>query len=369
MKYRSRQNYNHKDLPSAGILITNLGTPTKPTAPAVRRYLAEFLSDPRIVEIPRLLWWIILHGIILRFRPKRAARAYRKVWTPDGSPLLYISQQQANALQTLFKTRSAAPVKVVLGMRYGEPSITRALEELAKHNIEKLLVLPLYPQYSGATAGSTFDAVADILKKWRYVPEVRFINHYHDFPTYITSLANSITRYWEENGEPERLLFSFHGLPKRCLLAGDPYYCECQKTARLVAEKLELEDSRWSITFQSRFGREEWLKPYTDVTLKNWGREGIKNTHVICPGFSADCLETLEEINIQNREIFLGSGGEQFHYIPALNDHPSHIEMLANLLAKHAAGWPQFDTDWDADQAHALALKRAERAVKKGARK
>ena len=367
MKYKGQNQYKHKELPAVGILIANLGTPAKPDAPGVRKYLAEFLSDPRVVELPRLLWWLVLHGVILRLRPKRAARAYRKIWTPEGSPLLKISRQQVSALDNLFKTRSAAPVKVVLGMRYGEPSISAALDELTTSNIEKLLVLPLYPQYSGTTTASTFDAVSDALKKWRYVPEIRFVNHYHDFQGYITTLANSLSRYWEENGEPERLLFSFHGLPKRNLLAGDPYFCECQKTARLVAEKLQLDDSRWQTTFQSRFGREEWLKPYTDHLLTEWGSSGVKRVDVICPGFSADCLETLEEIAQENRQRFLEAGGAVFNYIPALNDRPEHMTALASLVIRHLQGWPEASGDWDAESRNAEAARRLERARSMGA--
>lgn len=365
--YRGRDDFKHDELPATGVLLVNLGTPEKPTAAAVRRYLAEFLSDPRVVEMNRWLWKLILHGIILRFRPKRAARAYRSIWTDSGSPLMVIGQRQLGALQKVLQTQSPAPIRVALGMSYGQPSIESALNELYRANVQRLLILPLYPQYSGSTTGSVFDAVTRVLQGWRNVPELRVITRYHDFPTYIDAVSNSIARHWEEHGEPERLLLSFHGLPKRYLLNGDPYFCECHKTARLVAEKLGLDEQRWQVAFQSRFGREEWLKPYTDHTLRDWARQGIKRVDVICPGFSADCLETLEEINMQNREIFLGHGGEQFHYIPALNDHPSHIEMLSALIHRHATGWPEFETDWDAVNEVKKAALRLERAKQLGA--
>ncbi len=325
--------------PLTGILITNLGTPDAPTTPALRRYLAEFLGDPRVVEMPRWLWWPILHGLILRLRPPRAARAYRRVWTDEGSPLLHISRRQAAALQALLARQGETPVRVVLGMRYGNPSIAAALEELRQANVTRLLVLPLYPQYSGSTSGSTFDAVSDVLRGWRRVPALRFIDDYHDFAPWITALANSIRRHWSEHGEGERLMFSFHGLPERYHRKGDPYADQCRVSARLVAAELGLPEERWALCFQSRFGREEWLKPYTDVTLRQWAKDGVRRVDLICPGFSADCLETLEEINMENREVFLAHGGEQFHYIPALNDHPSHIEALATLLRREGAEW------------------------------
>ncbi|HEB58824.1 MAG TPA: ferrochelatase [Gammaproteobacteria bacterium] len=331
-----------KDLPPlTGILITNLGTPDSPTAPALRRYLTEFLSDRRVVEMPRWLWWPILHGVILRLRPARAARAYRRVWTDDGSPLLSISRRQEAALQQLLARHGEQPVKVVLGMRYGNPSIAAALEELRQANVTRLLVLPLYPQYSGTTTGSTFDAVTEELRHWRRVPVLRLLADYHDFDPWLEALANSIRRHWSEHGESERLMFSFHGLPQRYHRHGDPYAEQCQVSAQRVAEKLGLSAERWALCFQSRFGREEWLKPYTDATLRQWASEGVRRVDLICPGFAADCLETLEEINMENREVFLAHGGEQFHYIPALNAHPSHMEALAALVRREAGDWLQ----------------------------
>ncbi len=367
MQFSGRRDFKHNELPATGILLANLGTPEKPTTSAVRSYLAEFLSDPRVVEMNRWLWKLALHGIILRIRPKRAARAYRSIWTDEGSPLLVFARKQQIALQKLLQSQTEAPVKVVLGMCYGQPSIESALQELHRENIQRLLVLPLYPQYSATSTGAVIDAVSKVLQRWRNIPELRLITRYHDFPAFISTLANSVERHWDAHGEPDRLMFSFHGLPKRNLLSGDPYFCECHKTARLVANKLGMAEDRWQVTFQSRFGREEWLKPYTDHTLRDLAKSGTRRVDVICPGFSADCLETLEEINMQNREIFLSAGGEQFHYIPALNDHPSHIEMLGALVRKHALGWPEFETDWDAVVEVKKAAERLERAKRQGA--
>ena len=307
-----------------GILLVNLGTPDAPTAKALRGYLAEFLWDRRVTELPRFFWWLVLHGVILRIRPARSARLYEKVWTENGSPLLSISKVQAQALQKSL----GEEFKVVLAMRYGNPSIASGLEEL--RNVERIMVLPLYPQYSGTTTGSSFDAVADVLKTWRIVPDLRFISDYHDNSAYINALIAQIKSYWDQHGVPEKLLFSFHGIPKRFVIAGDPYADQCHKTAKLVALGLEIEN--WEVVFQSRFGREEWLKPYADHRLRSLAKDGIKRVDIVCPGFSADCLETLDEIDRENREIFLKAGGEEFHYIPALNDSDEHIEALVKIL-------------------------------------
>ena len=322
--------------PNTGILITNLGTPDAPTPSALRKYLAQFLSDPRVIETPRLLWWPVLHGIILRLRPRRSARAYREVWTDAGSPLLDISQRQCEAIRSALGEVTDEPYRVELGMRYGNPSIRSALEKLRSYNINKLLVLPLYPQYSAATTASTFDAVADVLKTWRRIPELRMIRSYHDDPGYITALAESIRSYSAQHGKPDKLLFSFHGLPKTYVLAGDPYQDECIASARLVARQLDLPDDTWAVSFQSRFGPRKWLQPYTDKLLRKWGKSGVGHVQVICPGFAADCLETLEEIQIQNRDFFLSAGGKKFSYIPALNDYPRHIAALCDIIRKNA---------------------------------
>lgn len=349
-KYTGDKKYVHDTPPCTGILLTNLGTPDEPTAAAVRRYLAEFLSDSRVIETPKLIWWPILHGIILRTRPKRSAEAYGKIWTDSGSPLLTIANQQAKAISEQLADRVNGPVRVELAMRYGNPSIRSALNKLRDGNARRIIVFPLYPQYSATTTASTFDAVAKVLKSWRWLPEIRVINHYHDDPGYINALVDSIHEHWAGQGQAEKLLFSFHGLPRKYFVAGDPYFCECQKTARLVAEQLELNEDKWQVAFQSRFGPMEWLKPYTDKTLKQWGKQDIESVDLICPGFSADCLETLEEIKIQNRDFFLNAGGKRFSYIPALNEQPAHITALTDLIIKHCQGWPEFSEDWNEEK-------------------
>lgn len=333
------QSYVHGTAPALGILVTNLGTPDAPTSSALRRYLAEFLWDPRIVEIPRPIWWMILHGVILRTRPKRSAHAYQSIWTDQGSPLLVIARQQAAALQDMLAQQLGGSVKVALGMRYGTPSIAEGLNELRQANVQRILVLPLYPQYAAATAASTFDAVAAVFRTWRWIPEMRMITHYHNDPAYINAVVASVREHWDKHGRAEKLLFSFHGIPKRCLLAGDPYHCECHVTARLIVEQLSLPQDGWQVAFQSRFGREEWLQPYTDKTLESLAGSGVKSVDIVCPGFSADCLETLEEMAILNRGVFLAAGGERYNYIPALNDRPDHIQALAGLVMKHTQGW------------------------------
>ena len=313
-----------------GILLTNLGTPDAPTAAALRKYLAQFLSDPRVIDTPKWLWWPLLHGLILRVRPRRSAKAYRKVWTDAGSPLLAISQRQCEAVRSALQ--AAGRYRVELGMRYGNPSIRAALERLRADQVNKLLVLPLYPQYSAATTASTFDAVADVFKSWRRLPAFSMINSYHDDPGYIAALTASIRAHWAQHGQPHKLLFSFHGLPRDYVLAGDPYADECRASACLTAAALELDEARWAVAFQSRFGPREWLQPYTDQLLQEWGASGIAHVQVVCPGFSADCLETLEEIALLNRDFFLDAGGKEFSYIPALNDRPDHIAALCDIM-------------------------------------
>jgi len=315
-----------------GILLTNLGSPDEPTAKALRIYLREFLSDPRIVEIPRLVWMMILHGIILRVRPKRSAKLYKSIWTEHGSPLTHITRLQRDKLSASLKTQGYVNTEVVMGMRYGNPSIESGLEELREKGFTRIVVFPLYPQYSSPTTGSTFDAVANVLRKWRWVPELHFINGYHKNTAYIESLARSISEDLEKNGMPQKLVFSYHGMPKQFLDNGDPYHCLCLQTTRLVVEKLGLDNERVMTTFQSRFGKAEWLKPYTDATLESFPEQGIKDVAIISPAFSADCLETLEEIESENREIFEGAGGEKYRYIAALNDRDDHIEAMVDIL-------------------------------------
>jgi len=334
--YIGNSDFKHDTGSCTGVLVTNLGTPDAPTASALRRYLGEFLADPRVVEVPRFIWWFVLHGFILRTRPKRSAAAYRKIWTESGSPLLAISKKQATAIQKYLDDHTTEKFHVELAMRYGNPSIQSGLKQLQQANAKKIIILPLYPQYSASTTASTFDAVADVLKTWRNIPELHLVKHYHDTPDYIDAVAESITEHWQQTNRAEKLLFSFHGIPKAYFDAGDPYYCECHKTARLVAEKLNLDEEEWILTFQSRFGPKEWLKPYTDTTLKELANSGIKNVDIVCPGFPADCLETLEEINMRYRETFLTDGGDNFTYIPALNDRPAHINALTNIILNHS---------------------------------
>ena len=322
-----------------GVLLTNLGTPDAPTTAAVRRYLAEFLSDPRVVETPRLIWKLILHGIILRTRPKRSAAAYAEVWEADGSPLLSICKQQAAGLQTSLDELADSHYRVVLAMRYGNPSIAGGLEQLRQSGCSRILVLPLYPQYSATTSASTFDAVTNELQGWRWLPELRFITHYPTYPAYIQTLADSIRNFWDQQGKPEKLLLSFHGIPQDYADGGDPYPEECRATAEAVAEALGLDDTEWLLTFQSRMGKKPWIKPYTDITLQELGRQGLTSINIICPGFPADCLETLEEIAIENCECFQQAGGGEYHYIPALNASKAHIEMLAELVTEQTLGW------------------------------
>lgn len=333
--YIGNKDFKHDSESCTGVLVTNLGTPDAPTPSALRRYLGEFLADPRVVEVPRVIWWFVLHGFILRTRPKRSAAAYKKIWTESGSPLLTISKRQAAGIQKYLDEHTTDKFHVELAMRYGKPSIQSGLKKLQQANAKRIIVLPLYPQYSASTTASTFDAVADVLKAWRNIPELHLVKHYHDMPDYIDALAESINEHWQQNHRAEKLLFSFHGIPKAYFDAGDPYYCECHKTARLVAEKLNLNEEEWILTFQSRFGPKEWLKPYTDATLKELASTGTKNVSIVCPGFSADCLETLEEINMRYRDLFLQTGGEKFSYIPALNDCPMHMRALANIILKH----------------------------------
>jgi protoporphyrin/coproporphyrin ferrochelatase len=315
-----------------GVLLSNLGTPDAPTAAAVRRYLREFLSDRRVVNLPPLLWWPILNGVILTIRPRKSAHAYRRVWRDDGSPLLVISEQQLAALKRRFSARD--DLVFALGMRYGTPSIRSALESLRDAGAERVIVLPLYPQYSSATTASTFDAVAGAMRRWIAVPGVNFIAHYFDQPWYHRAVAASIRDAWRGDPQAERLLFSFHGMPRATRDAGDPYYRQCEYTARAIARELALTDERWHMSFQSRFGAQEWLQPYTDKTLEAWGGSGVESVDVVCPGFSADCLETLEEIEMLNRDIFIEAGGHRYRYIPALNSRDDHMDGLAGMIER-----------------------------------
>ena len=321
----------HSARGKTGVLLVNLGTPDEPTASAVRRYLAEFLADPRVVEIPKLIWMMILHGIILRVRPAKSAALYKEIWTEEGSPLLAISRQQQSKLSELLSS-TGTNASVHLAMRYGSPSVASTLQDMHKQGIDKLVVLPLYPQYAAPTTASAFDAIAKELCKWRYLPALHFINTYHDHPDLINALANSIQQDFNKNGKPQKLVLSYHGMPERNLHLGDPYYCFCMKTTRLVVEKLGLTEDDYITTFQSRFGKAKWLQPYTDATIEALPAKGINDIAVICPAFSADCLETLEEIQGENRHVFEGAGGKNFRYIECLNANDDHIKMMANIV-------------------------------------
>jgi len=351
--------FTHGQVPRTAVLLCNLGTPDEPTAPAVRRYLAEFLGDPRVVEIPRLLWLLILHGIILRTRPAKSAAKYASVWTPEGSPLKIWTEKQAKLLQGWLGQRNHQ-VKVRWAMRYGSTSIASQLDAMKAEGVTRVLIVPAYPQYSGTTTASVCDAVYTWAAKTRAIPEFRFINRYHDDPGYISALAASVQRYWKANGRPDKLVMSFHGVPERTLHLGDMYHCECFKTARLLAEALNLGKDQYQVTFQSRLGRAKWLEPYTEPSLIAMGKTGVKRVDVICPGFTSDCLETLEEINMEAREAFLHAGGQEFHYIPCLNDDPEWITALCNLAEQHLQGWPTLQAPdaavLQASRAAALAL-------------
>ncbi len=339
MKYIGSPEFSHKQTDKIGVLITNLGTPDAPTPKALHRYLKEFLWDPRVVEVPRLIWWFALNGVILRLRPRRSAKSYATVFTDEGSPLLFHTQAQSDALTEHLSGLGHENLVVDFAMRYGNPSIPSVLESMFNKGVRKLLVVPLYPQYSGSTAASTFDAISADFTKRRWLPDFRFVSHYHDYDPFIAAAATRIQAYWAEHGRADKLMFSYHGVPMRYLHSGDPYHCECYKTSRLIAEKLGISEDEYITTFQSRFGREEWLKPYTDATLKAFPAQGVKSIQVFCPGFSADCLETIEEIGEENKEYFLEAGGERYEYISALNARPEHIEAIGQLVLDNLQGW------------------------------
>jgi ferrochelatase len=357
--------YQHGTIATTAVLLVNLGTPAAPTPSAVRRYLREFLSDPRVVEIPRGIWKPILHGVILNTRPRRSAARYAAIWTPVGSPLKVYTDRQAKLLQGLLGARLEAPLVVDYAMRYGEPSIGAVLTKLKLARCERILVLPLYPQYAASTTATAFDQVFAALARMRDVPEVRVVKHFHDHPAYLRALGDLVREHWRAHGRPDKLVMSFHGLPRYTLERGDPYHCECQKTARLLAEDLELADGAWQIAFQSRFGRAEWLKPYTASVLAELGRLGARRVDVICPGFVSDCLETLEELGIEGKSIFLGAGGKHLELLPCLNDRPGWIEALGAIARDHLAGWVR--EGYDRAAAEAAGEASAVRAKRLGA--
>ena len=357
--------FEHGRKNRTGVLLCNVGTPDAPTPTAVRRYLAEFLSDPRIVELPRVLWLPVLYGVILMTRPKHSARAYAAIWTAEGSPLLTISERLTVALERNFEAKYADEMVVALGMRYGNPSIASAFDQLLAANARRILIMPLYPQYAGATTGSAYDAVLARCRTLRWIPELRFVADYHADGRYIDAVSQSITEFWSLNGPSDRLLLSFHGIPRGYFLAGDPYHCQCQATARLLAERLELEPDAWAISFQSRIGPRRWLEPYTDDKLSEWARDGVKTVDVVCPGFSVDCLETLEEIVMGSAAVFQQAGGDELRYIPALNDNPKHVAALEAVMSAHLQGW--IDAPDRTDETDADRLAAAARALSAGA--
>jgi ferrochelatase len=339
MRFDHEPAHTHGAIPATAIVLVNLGTPEAPTAAAVRPYLKEFLSDPRVVEIPKAVWWLILNGVILPFRSKQSARKYASIWTTDGSPLKVHTEKQAMLLRGYLGERGHQ-VQVTHAMRYGSPSVPQVLKQLKADGCERILILPAYPQYSGTTTASIFDAVFGHYAKVRNIPELRLIKNYHDHPGYIEALKQSVLAHWSAHGRPQKLVMSFHGVPKRTLLLGDPYHCECHKTARLLATALGLPKESFLVTFQSRFGKAEWLQPYTAPTLQKLAHEGVKRVDVICPGFTSDCLETLEEIAMEARNDFLAAGGTEFNYIQCLNEAPSWISALASIAEQHLSGWP-----------------------------
>ena len=367
-RYSGDDSFFHGKEEATGILLINLGTPEEATTTSVRSYLRQFLSDPRVIEIPRLIWLPILHLFILTRRPAESAKLYQSVWRTEGAPLLYFSEKQQQAIQQEMQARFKGKVVVELAMRYGKPSIASALDKLKQQGVRRILVLPLYPQYSAATTATTYDEVNRILGHWRWIPEMRFVNEYYDHPAYIEALARSVKEHWEEQPRGQLLLMSFHGLPKRNLELGDPYFCHCQVTARLLAEKLELKDDQYLVTFQSRFGKAEWLKPYTDKSLEELPSRGIKQVDVICPGFAVDCLETLEEMKIQNGETFMAAGGETYRYIPALNHRPDHIHALSDIIQLHTQGWTETSAGWSRPALEKQSKETQQRAKAKGAK-
>ena len=330
MKFKGEQNFQHENEQKKGVLITYLGTPDSPDVLSVRRYLKEFLSDPRIIEVPKIIWWFVLNIFILNFRSFNSARLYKSIWTDGGSPLL------VNCIKIKEKVQKSLPsnYQVALGMRYGNPSIKSALNELKEANCRDIEVITLFPHYSATTVGSIFDAVSTEIKSWRWVPSVKFLNSYHDNPLLIEILSERIKKSFDSQGKPDKLVFSYHSIPKKYFDSGDPYHCLCQKTSRLIAEKLSLDEKDYITAFQSRFGPSEWLKPYTSETMKSLPKEGIKSVQVVSPGFGVDNLETLQEIDIENKEYFEDAGGENFHYIPCLNDDDDHVEFLISLIGK-----------------------------------
>ncbi len=324
-----------------GILLINSGTPEAPEPAAVRAFLARFLSDPRVVELPRALWLPLLYGVVLPWRPARIARKYRSIWSASGSPLRALTLALRDELAAVLAQRMLAPLQVEVGMLYSAPELSGALGRLRAGGAERLLVLPLFPQYCGATTGAAFDRLSIELQRLRWLPDLQVVADYHDHPGYIEALRASIVAHWQAHGRTPHLLMSFHGIPERCCRHGDPYDKRCLATARLVADELLLKDEEWSVSFQSRFGPAQWLKPYTQGVLAAMPARGVREITVVCPGFAVDCLETLEEVAIENRAVFMQAGGQRFEYVPALNAASAHAHSLADLIAQRCQGWTE----------------------------
>jgi len=357
MTYQTEPAYTHGTPVKTGILLINLGTPDAPTAQAVRPYLKEFLSDPRVIEIPMAMWWPILNGVVLNTRPKKSAAKYASVWLPEGSPLRVHTERQTVLLQGFLGERTKAPFAVDYAMRYGNPSIPSVLRRLKEQNCRRILIVPMYPQYAASSTATAFDVVFNELQQMRNAPALRTIASFHDHPGYIKALANNINEYWMKNGRPEKLVMSFHGLPRYTLDKGDPYHCECHKTGRLLAQQLGLQPDQYFLSFQSRFGKAEWLQPYTTATLKKLGKQKTKRVDVVCPGFVADCLETLEEIAMEGKEDFQHAGGGEYHYIPCLNERNDWMHALTDLVMDNLQGWLLEPNATELEQGRLRALK------------
>ena len=357
MSYQIEPGFTHGTPARTGILLVNLGTPDAPTAKAVRPYLKEFLSDPRVVEIPKPIWWLILNGIILNVRPKKSAAKYATIWTDEGSPLRVHTDKQAKLLQGYLGERTKAPLVVDYAMRYGNPSIPSVLRKLKEQNCQRILVVPMYPQYAASSTATAFDVVFDVLRHMRNTPALRTIRNYHDYPGYIKALAKNINDYWMKNGRPDKLVMSFHGVPRYTLEKGDPYHCECQKTSRLLAQQLGLKTEQYTLSFQSRFGKAEWIKPYTTATLQELGKQKTRRVDVVCPGFVADCLETLEEIAQEGKEDFQHAGGGEYHYIPCLNEQNDWMHALTDLVMENLHGWLNEPNPAELEQSRIRAIE------------
>jgi ferrochelatase len=356
-RYTKQQNFDHGQKAKTAILLVQLGTPDDATPAAVKKYLKEFLSDRRVVEIPALLWQIILRGIILNTRPKKSAKKYASIWTDQGSPLRIHTENQTKKLDQKLKELGYDYI-LTSAMRYGSPNIPTILQQLREQGATKILLLPLYPHYSGATTATSFDAMAKELSTWRNLPEVRFVRNFHDNELYLQALEKNIREYWAANGRGDKLIMSFHGVPKRNLMEGDPYHCECYKTARLLAERLEISKDDYLVSFQSRFGAAEWLQPYTEPTVIQMAKDGTRRLDIVCPGFVSDCLETLEEVKMEIKDAFINNGGKEFHYIPCLNDSDGLVEALANIVENHTQGWHHPYDSEQRNRAIALGAKQ-----------